>query len=164
MFGSDPVERSSRAKTSQPAASRSSARCDPMNPAPPVMSALGLLVSGVLNRTSLPRLPERLADVVRARVEREGCFQLTSCIRGAVGAQVRERELVAELDLARLLANRSSERRDVPRGGGESGLGLVGRGGERIEALGPAKIGGGAVGVAVGAVGVAGGEPTRGGT
>src|SRR6266550_7175089 len=32
-----PVERSSRTTTSSPRASRASARCDPMNPAPPVM-------------------------------------------------------------------------------------------------------------------------------
>src|SRR4051794_34723025 len=39
-FRSEPVERSSSAKTSQPSPSRSSARCEPMKPAPPVMSAL----------------------------------------------------------------------------------------------------------------------------
>ena len=41
-----PVERSSSAKTSQPSASRSSERWEPMKPAPPVMSALPVLVTG----------------------------------------------------------------------------------------------------------------------
>src|SRR6478609_1617277 len=39
-FRSEPVERSSRTKTSVPCSSRRSARCEPMNPAPPVISAL----------------------------------------------------------------------------------------------------------------------------
>src|SRR5437764_598443 len=39
-FRSEPVERSSRTKTSHPCSSRSSARCEPMKPAPPVISAL----------------------------------------------------------------------------------------------------------------------------
>ncbi len=41
----EPVERSSSAKTSQPSSSRSSTRCDPMKPAPPVISALGTAYS-----------------------------------------------------------------------------------------------------------------------
>src|SRR5436190_11538138 len=40
MLRIDPVDRLSMTSTSWPAASRASARCDPMKPAPPVINAL----------------------------------------------------------------------------------------------------------------------------
>src|SRR6187200_889802 len=48
MFWIDPVDKSSRIDTSWPAAISASARCDPMNPAPPVMNARTNSVSGEL--------------------------------------------------------------------------------------------------------------------
>src|SRR5208282_361025 len=51
MFSIAPVERSSSAQTSSPSSSRCPARCEAINPAPPVISA----------RTS-PRLRERIVS------------------------------------------------------------------------------------------------------
>src|SRR2546426_6782644 len=115
MFGSDPVDRSSRAKTSHPSASRSSARCEPMNPAPPVMSALGVFVSGVLNCRSLASSGsgEGLGDVLRARIEAQPSMELAASLRLPAGVEVGEPESEAELDLPRLLPHRGLERRDV---------------------------------------------------
>ena len=52
MFSIEPVERLSRMSTSCPCSSSASARCDPMNPAPPVMKALTIvfLSAEVANR------------------------------------------------------------------------------------------------------------------
>jgi len=53
----DPVERSSSANTSQPSRRMSSARCEPMKPAPPVMSAfpVTLMAQKAYLRTVLPQ-------------------------------------------------------------------------------------------------------------
>src|SRR5439155_12291554 len=50
-FRSEPVERSSRTKTSQPCSSSSSDRCEPMKPAPPVIRTL--FCASALTRTIL---------------------------------------------------------------------------------------------------------------
>src|SRR5436190_24164769 len=105
MFGSEPVERSSSAKTSQPSSSRSSARCDPMKPAPPVMRALGKC-------RSLPGGSEQSRDVRRARIERERPPQLASRVGLTVRMEVGEREGVVKLYLPRLLPHGLLERWD----------------------------------------------------
>src|SRR5580704_5006639 len=63
MFSMLPVERSSTTSTVQPRSSRASARCDPMKPAPPVISALDIWVPLVI-RTGLPQsLPSKLREL-----------------------------------------------------------------------------------------------------
>src|SRR5947208_2521260 len=61
MFSIDPVERSSRACTRWPRAISSSARCDPMNPAPPVIRyRIGRTLEDTWARATLSPMPRVL--------------------------------------------------------------------------------------------------------
>src|SRR5262249_55666672 len=136
-----PVETSSSTNTSQPCESRSSERCEPMNPAPPVMSAL------LLTRRSLLRTPDaskRAFDRVLAGLEAEGRAQLSPGGGRLLRPQVREPELEARVDRARLLPDGLLQRRDRLLRGGRKRCGdQVRLDAERIEAPRPAEVGSG---------------------
>ena len=134
MLPSCPVERSSSAQTSQPSASSSSLRCDPMNPAPPVTSAF--MLASLLTASDAS---ESTLDRVRAGLEGQRGAQLAPCLDGLLRPEIREAELEPDLDRPRLLLRRLDEGRDRSGGRGRDvGLDDVRLDRERIEAPGPA--------------------------
>src|SRR4029079_4512562 len=140
-FASCPVETSSRTKTSQPLASKSSERCEPMNPAPPVISALPPTAQAY---SAVFEAAERLLDRGGARLEPERRPQLPEALAPAVRAHVRLGQLEPDLDRAGLLPGGLLQGRDrLGRHARDGGLHEVGLHGERVEPAGPAQVRGG---------------------
>src|SRR5439155_623411 len=89
-FRSEPVERSSRTKTSHPCSSRSSARCEPMKPAPPVISALrdtGGRRTAAASVAALVRTPQ----IVDAAAAQLGLKRSRDSLLNALDAHVVDR-------------------------------------------------------------------------
>src|SRR3954454_17317198 len=106
MLSSEPVETSSRTNTSQPFSSSRSERCEPMKPAPPVISAF-LDTLGAYR--PLRQAFERLGDLRLARSPGAGFEQGGALKPPLAGAGIGMAELVAQVDDARLLLDRSFE-------------------------------------------------------